>query len=93
MIPIERHGERISFAVRVIPRASVNAVGGVRADALVVRVTAAPVAGAANEAVRAALAKALGVPAGLVRIERGASAPRKVVSVPARAEPRLATLL
>jgi uncharacterized protein YggU (UPF0235/DUF167 family) len=93
VIPTERHGERISFAVRVIPRASVNAVGGVRADALVVRVTAAPVGGAANDAVRTVLAKALHLPTGLVRIERGGTTPRKLVSVPARAEQRLAALL
>jgi uncharacterized protein YggU (UPF0235/DUF167 family) len=56
-------------------------------------VTAAPVGGAANDAVRTALAKALHVPLGAVRIERGGSAPRKVVSVPATAEPRLAALV
>jgi uncharacterized protein YggU (UPF0235/DUF167 family) len=92
-IRTERHGGRISFSVRVIPRASANVVGGFRADALVVRVTAPPVGGAANVAVRAALAKALHVAPGLVRIERGGAAPLKVVSVPASAGPRIVALV
>lgn len=89
MIAVHRQGARIAFAVRVVPRSSRTAVGGVRDGALIVRVSAAPVDGAANEAVVAALADALDVPARDVRIERGAAARRKVVSAPARAAARL----
>ena len=43
--------------VRVIPRAAKNAVGGRRGDALVIRLAAPPVDGAANEALVAYLAE------------------------------------
>jgi uncharacterized protein (TIGR00251 family) len=46
--------------VRVIPRAGRTAVGGKRGDALLVRLAAAPVDGAANEALIAFMAKLLG---------------------------------
>jgi uncharacterized protein len=38
------------FAVRVVPRAGRTAVAGTRGDALLVRLAAAPVDGAANDA-------------------------------------------
>ncbi len=43
--------------VRVIPRAARNAVGGKRGDALVIRLAAPPVDGAANDALVAYLAE------------------------------------
>ena len=82
----------MTFSVRVTPRASANAVGGERDGALVVRVTAAPAEGAANVAVVKALARALGIAASTVRIERGATGRTKVVSVPAAAETALVRL-
>lgn len=69
-------------------------MGGVREGALVVRVTAAPVEGAANDAVLAALARALGVPRSDLALESGARGRSKVVSAPAAARSaveRLAT--
>lgn len=54
------------------------------------RVTAAPVEGAANDAVLRALAAALGVAPSDLRIERGARGRRKVVSAPAGVMGRLA---
>jgi len=64
-----------------------------RDGALLVRVTAPAVDGAANEAATQALGRALGVPAGAVRIERGARSRSKLVSVPAGAAGRLAELM
>lgn len=64
------------------PRASRPAIAGWREDgALGVRVTAAPVEGAANEAARALLAEALGVRGAAVTILKGARSRDKVVRV------------
>ncbi|HEY6958120.1 MAG TPA: DUF167 domain-containing protein [Candidatus Limnocylindria bacterium] len=82
---MRRSGERIVFAVRVTPRASREAVGGEREGALLVRVTAAPTEGSANEAVIRALARALDVAPSDIRIEHGGAARTKTVSAPLRA--------
>jgi uncharacterized protein YggU (UPF0235/DUF167 family) len=92
MLAVRRDGERVSFSVRVTGRASANAVGGEREGTLLVRVTAPPVNGKANDAVVILLAKALGVPRGAVRMERGAAARTKRVSVPRDAEGALRRL-
>jgi uncharacterized protein (TIGR00251 family) len=59
------------LAIRVIPRARRNAVGGQRAGRLIVRTTASPVDGRANAAVCKLVAEHLGVPVRQVRIESG----------------------
>lgn len=83
---------RIRVPIRVIPRAGRDEVGGTRDGALVVRVRAAAVDGAANAAAARVLGSALGVPAAEVRIERGARSRSKLVSVPLAAADRLADL-
>jgi hypothetical protein len=75
-----------------VPRAARTEVGGTRDGALLVRVTAPPVEGAANEAVAAAVAKALGIPPGEVVVERGRRGRRKLLSAPAVARERLEAL-
>ena len=92
MLAVRRDGNRLTFGVRVTPRASANAVAGERDGALLVRVTAPPVGGKANDEVIALLARVLGVPRGAVRVERGAAARTKRVSVPADAESALRRL-
>lgn len=52
--------ESATMRVRVIPRAGRTTIAGFRADALLVRLAAAPVDGAANEALVAFLADRLG---------------------------------
>ena len=89
MLAVRRNGERVSFSIRVTPRASANAVGGARDGALLVRVTAPPVEGKANDAVVEVLAEALDVPRGEVRLEQGAATRTKRVSVPRGAEAAL----
>jgi hypothetical protein len=74
-------GGGITLRVRVQPRASRDALGGERDGALVVRLTAPPVEGAANEALARFLGKALGVAPSAVRVVTGASGRNKVVSV------------
>ncbi len=92
MLAVRRDGERVFFSIRVTPRASTNEVAGERDGVLLVRVTAPPVEGRANAAVVALLAKALGVPRSAVRLERGAAARTKRVSVPQGAEADLRRL-
>jgi hypothetical protein len=74
-------GGGITLRVRVQPRASRDALGGERDGALVVRLTAPPVEGAANEALARFLGKALGVAPSAVRVVTGTSSRNKVVSV------------
>jgi uncharacterized protein (TIGR00251 family) len=69
------------FAIRVQPRSSRSGVDDVHGDAVRVRVNAAPVDGAANEAVVEVIAKALGVPKRSVTIVSGATSRSKVVEV------------
>jgi uncharacterized protein (TIGR00251 family) len=67
--------------VRLQPRASADAIAGERGGTLVVRVTAPPVAGRANEALRALIAKQARVAKGRVEIVRGSPRRDKVVRV------------
>jgi len=61
----------ITFAVRVVPRASRSRVAGEHDGALRVRVAAPPVEGAANAELVRTLARALAVPARAVEITAG----------------------
>jgi uncharacterized protein len=70
-----------TLRVRVSPRASRNALAGERDGALVVRVTAAPVDGAANDALTRLLARVLHVRASAVEVRHGASAREKLLHV------------
>jgi hypothetical protein len=71
----------IRFDVQVVPRASRERLGPVVGDRLKIQLTAAPVDGAANDALRAALAKALSVPRSAVTIVRGGTSRKKTVQV------------
>jgi uncharacterized protein (TIGR00251 family) len=71
----------VTFEVRVAPRSSRNRVVGVHEGALKVALTAPPVDGAANDALRKLLAKALGVAKSEVEIVRGDRARIKVLRV------------
>jgi uncharacterized protein (TIGR00251 family) len=76
----ERNGE-LTFAVRVVPRASRDAIEGERAGALQVRVMAPPVDDRANQAVRRLLAERLNVPLSAVRIVAGEKSRNKRVVI------------
>ncbi len=69
----------VQLRVHVHPRASKQSVGGTHNGALQIRVTAAPTDGAANEAVCAALALALGVRRSAVQLLSGAKSRRKLL--------------
>jgi uncharacterized protein (TIGR00251 family) len=64
-------GDSVLLAIRVIPRASRTEIVGERAGRLAVRVTAPPLEGRANDAVRRLLAKTLGVAVGRVQVVSG----------------------
>jgi uncharacterized protein (TIGR00251 family) len=65
--------------VRVQPRASANEIAGVRDGVLLVRVTAPPADGKANDAVRKLIARRLRIGVTRVEIVRGASTRDKVL--------------
>jgi len=69
----------VDVDVRVQPRARRNELLGVRDGRLLVGVTAPPVDGKANDAVRKLLAKAAGVPPTSVAVVRGERSRDKVV--------------
>jgi uncharacterized protein len=69
------------LAIRVQPRAKRTEVAGERAGAVVIKVSAPPVDGKANEAVCRLIARRLGVPARAVSVVKGQKARDKVVRV------------
>ena len=71
----------LRFEVHARPRARASAVTAVRGGALVVRIAAPPVDGAANEELVATLAAALGVPKRDIAIVGGQASRRKIVEV------------
>ena len=71
----------VELDIRVIPRARRTDIAGVREDAIVVRLAAPPVEGAANDALVAFMAKWLAVPRRAVHILSGERSRRKRLSV------------
>lgn len=78
---IEPAGDGVRLRIRVQPRASRTEVAGAYGDALRVRLTAAPVDGAANDMLVRFLAETLGVGRAAVRLVRGESSRTKVIEV------------
>ncbi len=75
------HSDGCLVEVRVVPRAGRTALAGARGGALLVRLAAAPVEGAANEALIELIAGALGVPKRQVVVVAGARSRAKRVVV------------
>jgi uncharacterized protein (TIGR00251 family) len=78
---IEEKDGAITFEVRVAPRASRSRVIGVLDGMLKVALTAAPVEGAANEALRKLIAKELRVSKTDVQIVRGERGRTKLLRI------------
>ncbi|MGB5696744.1 MAG: DUF167 family protein [Polyangiales bacterium] len=78
---IREHDGGVTFEVRVAPRASRNRIVGVRDGVLKIALMAPPVDGAANEALKKLLAKALGVAKSEIEIVRGDRARLKVIRI------------
>jgi uncharacterized protein len=81
------------IAVRLQPRARANEIAGERDGVIVVRVTAPPLEGRANDALCRLIAKRARVGVQRVRIVRGAGAREKVVRVEGIGEEALRTAL
>ncbi|MDQ1613503.1 MAG: uncharacterized protein QOG00_3434 [Pyrinomonadaceae bacterium] len=93
MLRLTETGGAITFAVRVVVRASRSEIAGVHGDALRVRVAAPPVEGAANEELARTLARALGVPTRAIEIKSGHASKSKLVRVAGATRERLLSLV
>ena len=79
MLWLRAAGEDVLISLRVTPKSGKNAVVGARNGLLLVAVRAAPAEGAANGAVLATLAAALGCSKSRLMLVRGHKAREKVV--------------
>jgi uncharacterized protein (TIGR00251 family) len=78
---IAPHGTGVLIDVRVVPRAGKSGISGTRDNALVIRLNAPPVEGAANAELIEVLADALDVPKRAVAIVSGDRSRQKRVRV------------
>jgi uncharacterized protein len=92
MIQITERNGAVLFTVRVVPRASHEAIEGEYQGALKVRLTAPPVDDRANDALRRLLAVRLNVPVSAVRIMSGEKNRTKQISVSGTAVARVRAL-
>lgn len=79
--------------VRVIPRARKNGITGWRDEALVVRLTAPPVGGAANKLLKRFLAKELGIRPSDIRIVKGEKSRDKILDIEGLSQDQVTRLL
>jgi len=80
-IPLQESKSSVTFAIRVHPRATKNAITGEVGDALKVSLTTPPVEGRANEACIEFFAKLLKLPRSSVTIASGQTSRNKVIRV------------
>jgi uncharacterized protein (TIGR00251 family) len=92
MIDYSEKDGTLKFAVQVVPRASRSEIVGEHNGALRVRIAAAPVDGAANEALIRTLALAFKVSRRAVQITAGHTSKLKQVSVTGAGPEALAAL-
>ena len=78
---IQSSASAVIITVRVIPRTATSGVAGMRGDALLVRLHAPPVEGAANDELIEVIARALAVPKRAVSIVSGERSRQKRVRV------------
>jgi uncharacterized protein (TIGR00251 family) len=94
-VRIDPDGEGCRIGLRVKPGGRRDRVAGIYGDRLRVEVTAPPEKGKANEAVRALLARAFGVPRHAVEIVAGEASRDKTIRIalpPEAARERLAAI-
>jgi uncharacterized protein len=93
VIRYSQHDRGLTFAVRVVPRASRSAVGGEYNGALRVRISAPPVDGAANRELTRVLARSFRVPQNAGEIISGSNSKNKIVRLQGANATRLEQLM
>ena len=93
MIQCSEDSRGLTFAVRVVPRASRSEITGEQSGALRVRIAAAPVEGAANQELIKLLAKSFKLPQKAVEIVSGAASKNKTVRIQGADATRLQQLI
>jgi uncharacterized protein (TIGR00251 family) len=80
-LPYRKTKAGIVIEVKVEPRSSKKGISGLMGDVVKVKLTAAPVEGAANEQLIEIISEATGIKKSAIRIVRGASAKRKTLEI------------
>ena len=93
MIQCSEDNRGLTFAVRIVPRASRSEFAGEQSGALRVRVAAAPIEGAANQELIKLLAKSFKLPRNAVQIISGSTSKNKIVRVQGADATRLQQLI
>jgi uncharacterized protein (TIGR00251 family) len=91
--PLQITESGVLLRVRVQPRASADRLEGLQGDQLRIRLTAPPVAGAANAACIAFLAKKLGVSRSRIQLYAGEKSRDKLVHITGLTPAQVATAL
>jgi len=78
---LREHADGVLLSIKLQPRASANEIGGALGSELRVKVTAAPVNAAANEALVRLLADKLNCPRNRVELLRGQTSRHKLVKI------------
>ena len=81
MIQYSEKDRGLTFAVRIVPRASRSEIAGEYNGALRIRIAAPPVEGAANRELIRLLAKSFRLPQNAVEIISGAASKSKIVRI------------
>ena len=92
-IPLTRTAAGVTLRVRVVPRAGRTGVAGTREEALLVRLAAAPVDGAANDALLTFLAEFFDRPKRDITLVSGHTSRDKRVSIAGATEADVAARL
>ena len=93
MIQFSEDNRGLTFAVRIVPRASRSEIAGEQSGALRVRIAAAPVEGAANQELIKLLAQSFKLPQKAVEIVSGAASKNKIVRIQGADATRLQQLV
>jgi len=93
VIQFSEDNRGLTFAVRIVPRASRSEIAGEQSGALRVRIAAAPVEGAANQELIKLLAKTFKLPQKAVEIVSGAASKNKIVRIQGADATRLQQLV